>query len=66
MKQIDAIIDKYNLDELTKEELELFYLSLEINMELRKSFLFYLKMKYYLIDENVKKVKEFMQSNRLM
>jgi hypothetical protein len=60
------IIDRYNCNEFTKEELELFYLSLEFNPKLRREFNFYLKLKYFITDGQVEKARAFMLDNQLI
>lgn len=60
------LIDRYNCNEFTKEELELFYLSLEFNPKLRREFNFYLKLKYFITDGQVEKARAFMLENQLI
>lgn len=54
------LIDKYNYDEFTDDEKELFYLSLELNQQLRMEFMFYLSMKYFLLEGGIEKVHRFL------
>jgi len=51
--QFENLIDRYNFGQLTKEEKEMFYLSLEYSSQLRKEFNIYLKMKHFLLDSNM-------------
>lgn len=61
----EDLIDKYNFGQFTKEEIELFNLSLEYNPQLREEFNFFLKMKYFLMDGNMKKLDNFLTENKL-
>ncbi|MBU1014185.1 MAG: hypothetical protein KKG99_14400 [Bacteroidetes bacterium] len=60
------LIDRYHYNEFSKEEMELFYLSLEFNPLLRSEFNFYLKLKYFITDGQEKKVKEFLLQNQVI
>ena len=60
------LIDRYNYNDFSKEELELFYLSLEFNAQLRREFNFYLKLKYFITDGREQKVREFLMQNQLI
>ena len=60
------LIDRYNCNEFTKDELELFYLSLEFNPRLRREFNFYLKLKYFITEGQVEKARVFMMENQLI
>ncbi len=64
--QYNDLIEKYNYNQLTKEELELFYLSLSLNTKFREEFIYHIKMKYYLLDEKHVKVIMFLAKNKLM
>lgn len=60
------LIDRYNYNDFSKEEMELFYLSLEFNPQLRKEFSFYLKLKYFITAGQEKKAKEFLSQNQVI
>jgi len=60
------LIDRYNYNDFSKEEMELFYLSLEFNPQLRREFNFYLKLKYFITDGQEKKAKEFLLQNQII
>lgn len=60
------LIDRYNYNEFSKEEMELFYLSLEFSPQLRREFNFYLKLKYFITDGQEKKAKEFLLQNQVI
>lgn len=57
----EDLIDKYNYNQLTEEEKELFFLSLEFNHQLRIEFNFYLILKYLLLDKKRDKIKQFLK-----
>lgn len=60
------LIDRYNYKDFTEEEMELFYLSLEFNSQLRREFDFYLKLKYFITDGQIEKAKEFLKQHQLI
>lgn len=60
------LIDRYNYKDFNEEEIELFYLSLEFNSQLRREFDFYLKLKYFITDGQVKKARTFLLQNQLI
>ncbi len=60
------LIDRYNCNDFTKEELELFYLSLEFSPKFRREFNSYLKLKYFITDDQVEKARAFMHENQLI
>jgi len=61
----EDLIDQYRLGELTDEDRELFWLSLEYSKQLRDEFNFFLKMKCFLIDGEIRKVDKFLIENGL-
>lgn len=60
------LIDRYNYKDFSKEEMELFYLSLEFNPQLRREFDIYLKLKYFITDGQINKAKEFLKQHQLI
>ncbi len=65
VQQYNDLIERYNYNELNKEELELFYLSLSLNAKFREEFMDHIKMKYYLLDGEYVKVIMFLAKNKL-
>ncbi len=61
----EDLIDRYNLGELSEDEKELFWLTIEYNDQLRQEFKLYLKIKYFVIEGNVLKFIEFIEKHRL-
>jgi hypothetical protein len=59
------LIDRYNYKDFSAEEMELFYLSLEFNPQLRREFDFYIKLKYFITDGQIQKVKTFLSQHQL-
>ena len=59
------LIDRYNYRDFSEEELELFYLSLEFNAQLRREFDIYLKLKYFITDGQIFKIKDFLKQHQL-
>jgi len=62
----DDLIDRYNLQQLLSDEIELFYLAIEYSKELREEFSFYLKMKFFLLDEEYKQAIEWLSDYKLI
>jgi hypothetical protein len=60
------LIDRYNYKDFSEEEMELFYLSLEFNPQLRREFDFYIKLKYFITDGQIQKVKAFLSQQQLI
>lgn len=62
----EDLIDKYNLDLLSKEEIELFYLSLEFSKQLRDEFTYHLMLKAAIDEREIYRVELFLTENRLI
>lgn len=59
------LIDRYNYGQLTDEEKELFYLSLEYSKKLRDEFTYHLMLKAALDESEIYRVERFLTENRL-
>lgn len=64
--QFDDLIDRYNYGQLTDEEKELFYLSLEYSKKLRDEFTYHLMLKTALDEREIYRVERFLTENRLI
>lgn len=56
----NELIDKYNYGQLSEEELVLFNSTLETNNDFRTEFNIYLKMREYILDDNLEKFRELL------
>lgn len=64
--QFNELIDRYNYGQLTDEEKELFYLSLEYSKKLRDEFTYHLMLKAAIDESEIYRVERFLTKNRLI
>lgn len=64
--QFNKLIDRYNYGQLSDEEKELFYLSLEFSKQLRDEFTYHIMLKTTIDGSKICRVERFLTENRLI